>query len=95
MRAGCLSLTRSADGVIERHRVHSVSYKASRANASPPIGSLLLPVAAAISVLEKLSARSAAARGANTLWPVLDIGRANKDHVSPRSSDSSTSIAII
>ena len=27
MRAGCLALTRSADGMIERHRVRSVAYK--------------------------------------------------------------------
>ena len=27
MRAGCLSLSRSADGVIERHRIRSIAYK--------------------------------------------------------------------
>jgi hypothetical protein len=82
MRAGCLSLTRSADGVIERHRVHSASYKGKSGQREPADWITIAPVAAAISVLEKLSARPAAARGANTLWPVLDIGRANKDHVS-------------
>src|ERR1035438_4504180 len=27
MRAGCLSLSRSADGVIDRHRIRSIAYK--------------------------------------------------------------------
>ena len=82
MRAGCLSLTRSADGVIERHRLHSVAYKGKSGQREPAEWITIAPVAAAVSVLEQLTARSAAARGTNTLWPVLDLGRANKDHVS-------------
>jgi hypothetical protein len=82
MRAGCLSLTRSEDGVIERHRVRSITYKAKAAQGEQAEWITIAPVAAAISVLEQLVAWSAARRGTETLWPVLDLARAKKNCVS-------------
>jgi hypothetical protein len=82
MRAGCLSVTRSVDGVIERHRLRSVAYKGKSGQSEPAEWITIAPVAIAVSVLERLAARSAAARGTDTLWPVLDLGRASKDHLS-------------
>ncbi len=82
MRAGCLSLTRSADGVIERHCVRSVAYKGESSRGEAADWVTIEPVAEAIGVLEQLSARASALRGSDTLWPVLDLGRASKDHVS-------------
>ncbi len=82
MRAGCLSLTRSADGVIERHCVRSAAYKGKSSRGEAADWVTIEPVAEAIHVLEQLSARASALRGSDTLWPVLDLGRASKDHVS-------------
>jgi integrase len=82
MRSGCLSTTRSADGVIERYRVRSVAYKAKPHAGEPAEWVTIAPVAAAIRVLEPLSARAAAARGTDTLWPVLALKPGTKPHVS-------------
>jgi integrase len=82
MRSGCLSLTRSEDGVILRHRVRSVAYKGKQSAGQPSEWVTIAPVAAAIQVLEHLSARAAAARSADTLWPVLVVKTGSKDHVS-------------
>jgi hypothetical protein len=82
MRSGCLSLTRSADGVIERHHVRAVAYKTKARTGEPAAWVTIAPVAAAIRVLEELSARAAAARGSDTLWPVLSLKAGTKPHVS-------------
>jgi hypothetical protein len=82
MRAGCLSLTRSEDGLILRHRVRSVAYKGKQSVGEPAEWVTIAPVAEAIQVLEHLSARAAAAHSADTLWPVLVVKAGSKDHVS-------------
>jgi integrase len=82
MRPGCLSLTRSEDGVIDRHRVRSVAYKNKSSHGEPAEWVTITPVAEAIAVLERLSARSAQARGVATLWPVLSLQPRTKSHVS-------------
>jgi hypothetical protein len=82
MRTGCLSLSRSADGVIERYRVRSVAYKGKSSQGESAEWVTIEPVAEAIRVLEQLSARSAAARGSNTLWPVLVVKTGTKAHIS-------------
>ena len=73
MRSGCLSLPRSTDGVVERRRVRSVAYKTKARTGEPAEWVTIAPVGDAIRVLEPLSARAAAARGGNTLWPVLSL----------------------
>lgn len=82
MRSGCLSVTRSADGVIERRRVRSVAYKTKARTGEPAEWITIAPVADAIRVLEPLSSRAAAARGTDTLWPVLSLKAGTKAHVS-------------
>ena len=82
MRSDCLSLTRSADGVIERHRVRSVTYKNKARTGEPAEWVTIAPVAEAIRVLKELSACPAAARGSDTLWPVLSLKTGTKAHVS-------------
>lgn len=82
MRAGCLALSRSADGVIERYRIRSVAYKGKSSRGEPAEWVTIEPVADAIRVLEQLSAHAAAAIGSDTLWPVLDRLSGSKDHVS-------------
>lgn len=57
MRSGCLSLTRSEDGIITRHRVRSVSYKNKSSVGEPGDWITIAPVADAVRVLEQLSAR--------------------------------------
>ena len=82
MRPGCLSLTRSEDGVIDRHRVRSVAYKSKSSRGEPAEWVTIAPVAEAIAVLKRLSARPAQARGVATLWPVLSLQPGTKAHVS-------------
>lgn len=82
MRSGCLSVSRSTDGIIDRHRVRAVAYKGKQSQGEPAEWVTIAPVAEAIRVLEQLSADGAAVRGSDTLWPVLDTVRARKVHVS-------------
>jgi integrase len=82
MRAGCLSLTRSEDGIIERHSVQSVAYKGNAAQGERAEWITITPVAAAVSVLERLVVWSTVRRGTGTLWPVLDLARARNNQVS-------------
>ena len=82
MQRGCLSLTRSEDGMIMRHRVRSVTYKGKSNQGEPAEWITIEPVAKAIEVLERLSFRAASARGLTTLWPVLAVKYASKDHLS-------------
>jgi len=82
MRRGCLSLVRSADGIIERHQVRSVAYKGQSSQGEPATWIAIAPVADAITVLEQLSGRASAARGADTLWPVLVLRPGSKTHIS-------------
>lgn len=81
MRFGCLQVTRSEDGVILRHRVRATAYKGRQARGEPAEWVTIAPVARAVEVLEQLSARMAAARGVDTLWPVLSKA-GTKTHVS-------------
>lgn len=82
MRPGCLSVVRSADGIIERHHVRSVSYKSKSSQGEPAEWVTIAPVAEAIRVLERLSARASAARGSDTLWPVLTLKTGTKHYIS-------------
>jgi hypothetical protein len=78
MRSGCLSLARSDDGLIMRHRVRSVAYKGKQSGGEPAEWISIAPVAEAIQVLEHLSARAAAARCVDTL--IVKAG--SKDRIS-------------
>ena len=82
MRSGCLDITRSQDSLIERYRVRSTAYKWKRAEGVPADWITIEPVVEAIRVLEHLSKDACAFHGVDTLWPVLDVGRAGKTHVS-------------
>jgi hypothetical protein len=82
MQRGCLSITRSEDGVIMRHRVQSVAYKGKSSRGEPAQWITIEPVARTIDVLERLSFRAASARGLDTLWPVLADRPVCKDHLS-------------
>jgi hypothetical protein len=82
MRSGCLSLTRSEDGVIARHCIRAMSYKGKSIVGEPADWITIAPVAQAVAVLENLSARAVAARGVDTLWPVLSLKTGTKPHVS-------------
>ena len=82
MRPGCLDISRSEDGLIDRYRVRSIAYKWKRAEGVPADWITIEPVAEAIRVLEHLSKDACAFHGVDTLWPVLDTGRARKTHLS-------------
>ncbi|KAA3448456.1 integrase [Mesorhizobium sp. SARCC-RB16n] len=82
MQRGCLSLTRSEDGMVMRHRVRSVAYKGKSSQGKPADWITIEPVAKAVEVLERLSLRAASARGLTTLWPVLAAKSVCKDYLS-------------
>lgn len=82
MRRGCLSIARSEDGIVMRHRVRSVAYKSRSSQGESAQWVTIEPVAQAIDVLERLSFRAASARGLTTLWPVLAAKPVCKDHLS-------------
>ncbi|WP_315860437.1 integrase [Rhizobium leguminosarum] len=78
MRPGCLSVIRTEDGLIDRHRVRSVAYKGKETRGEEAEWITIAPVATAIAVLEQLITRSVERRGTETLWPVLFIARARR-----------------
>lgn len=82
MKRGCLSVTRSEDGAILRHRIKSTAYKGKRGGGEETEWVTIAPVAEAIAVPERLSARASLARGTTTLWPVLALRANTKTHVS-------------
>ncbi len=82
MQRGCLSLSRSEDGMIMRHRVRSVAYKGKSSQGELAEWITIEPVARAVEVLERLSFPVASARGLTTLWPVLIARPVCKDHLS-------------
>ena len=82
MRRGCVSIARSEDGLIERHRIRSTIYKRRAAVGEAASWVTIEPVADAITVLERLSAGPARASGSDTLWPVLRSSAVAKTHLS-------------
>ena len=73
MKAGCHTVTHSADGLVERHRIASITYKSGRGGGSgePAEWITIAPVARAIAVMERLSAAARTRRHTDGLWPVL------------------------
>jgi hypothetical protein len=55
MRVGCWSLGRSADGIVERHRIKSITYKARETSGEEAEWVTIAPVARAIEVVERLT----------------------------------------
>jgi hypothetical protein len=82
MRAGCHSIARSADGLIERHRIRSTAYKRAGVAGRSEEWVTIAPVARAVAVLERLTGPARARRRIDSLWVVLKGGVATKDHLS-------------
>ena len=82
MRKGCLDVTRSEDGVIERYRIKSTAYKQRDGRGQAESWITIEPVAKAVAVLESLTERIRRHQGGTTLWPVLNLSKAGKEHIS-------------
>jgi integrase len=82
MRAGCLDLQRSEDGLIERYRIKSTVYKRRDVRGQAERWITIEPVAKAVNVLERLTEHIRRRRGGDTLWRVLNESLHRKDHVS-------------
>ncbi|MEV5200513.1 hypothetical protein [Streptomyces sp. NPDC053720] len=54
LQRGCLSLQRTPDGTVYRHRLHSLAFKGEDAHGVPATWIVTAPVARAIAVLERL-----------------------------------------
>src|SRR3546814_19335323 len=63
MRRGCLSLARTADGLIERHRIPSTIYKRRAAVGEAESWVTIKPVADANTALQRPTARPERANG--------------------------------
>jgi hypothetical protein len=82
MRAGCLDVQRSEDGLIERYRIRSTVYKRRDVRGQTERWITIELVAKAVNVLERLTEHIRRRRGGDTLWRMLDDGRSSKDHIS-------------
>jgi integrase len=82
MRAGCLSIRRSEDGLIERYAIKSTVYKRRDVRGQAESWITIEPVAKAIDVLERLTQHIRSRRGGDTLWRVLDDAHSRKAHIS-------------
>lgn len=82
MRAGCLEVKRSEDGIVERYQVRSTVYKRRDVRGQTEKWVTIEPVAKAIAVLERLTEHIRQSRGGDTLWRVLNDGKATKEHIS-------------
>ncbi len=82
MRAGCHSVTPSADGLVARHRIRSTAYKEAGVAGRAEEWVTIAPVGRAVAVLDRLTGPARARRGISSLWVVLSDGAATKDHLS-------------
>jgi hypothetical protein len=73
MRAGCHSVSKSADGIVERHRIKSVTYKARDRSGEEAEWITIAPVARAIEIVERLTAPQRKVRGTDTIWQTLSM----------------------
>jgi hypothetical protein len=77
MRVGCWSIGLSADGIVERHRIKSITYKAREACGEEAEWVTIAPVARAIEVAERLTVQQRQIRGADTIWQTLAMNNGN------------------
>jgi integrase len=82
MRSGCLDITRSEDGLIERYRIRSTIFKRRDVRGQAASWITIEPVARAIAVLKRLTAHVRQRHGGDTLWRVLSERADGKAHVS-------------
>ena len=82
MRTGCHSVARSADGLIERHRISGTAYKRAGVARRAEAWVTIAPVSRAVAVLECLTGPARTRRGIDSLWVVLKNAAATKDHLS-------------
>lgn len=75
MRAGCHSVSKSADGVVERHRIKSMTYKAHDRCGEEAEWITIAPVARAIEIVERLTALQRKARSTDIIWQTLSLAR--------------------
>jgi integrase len=77
MRVGCWSVGRSADGIIERHRIKSITYKARETSGEEAEWVTIAPVARAIEVVERLTMQQREIRATDTIWQTLAMNNGN------------------
>jgi integrase len=82
MRAGCVNVRRSEDGLIERYQIRSTVYKGRDVRGQAENWVTIEPVVKAVAVLERLTQPIRRRKGGDTLWRVLDDGRSRKAHIS-------------
>ncbi|WP_095084958.1 hypothetical protein [Mesorhizobium sophorae] len=81
MQPGCVSLVRSADGLVERYRVRSTVYKRHGPRGVTADWITIEPVARAVEVMEVLSARNRKEKGLSSLWVTLKDWPWSADHL--------------
>ena len=86
MQTGCVSIERSADGLIDRYRVSSTVYKRRRASGAPADWITIEPVARAVAIMEALSRRAREGRNLSSLWVSLKQWAWTADHLASQAS---------
>ena len=76
MRVGCCTTGRSADGLVERHRIRSTVYKMRAPTGEEAEWITIAPVKLAVALAEVLSERQRATRGVETIWQSLSMASA-------------------
>jgi hypothetical protein len=76
MRPGCLTRARRPDEFVERLAIQSTVYKGRGTRGEMEEWITIAPVARAVEVAERLSARYRARRGEEGVWIMLDRGQA-------------------
>jgi len=86
MRIGCHAVSKSADGLIQRHKIVSRAYKGYGGRPLRTEWVTIAPVGRAIAVIEKLTHRQRTKRGSNALWQVLKTTAQAGTHLSTRTT---------
>ena len=81
MRTGCHLVTRSADGLIERHHIVSRAYKGHRGRGVRAQWVTIATVGRAVAVLEQLTARQRSRRRSDSLWQTLSDQSGGRTHL--------------
>jgi integrase len=78
MRVGCHSISKSADGIVERHRIKSITYKARDRGGEEAEWVTVAPAVRAIEIVERLTASQREVRGTDTIWQTLSMARGER-----------------
>ncbi|MDE2353328.1 MAG: hypothetical protein KGL66_15685 [Alphaproteobacteria bacterium] len=81
MKTGCYVVSRSADGIIERHKIQSRFYKNYGRRPIAAEWVTIAPVGRAVATIERLTRLQRDRRKSDSLWQVLKMTSTNGTHL--------------